>query len=104
MISKKTFCNAINYIKEQEQIDRQVSKALELVSDGYFIYGTNSKYLIALIDILKEVLQDKGDTISWWLWELTDDHIIEEIDGSKQWNIQTAEDLYDYLIENYELQ
>ena len=50
-----------------------------------FAFSLNeySKYLIALIDILKEVLQDKGDTISWWLWELTDNHIIEEIDGSK---------------------
>ena len=48
MLSKETFCTALRLIKEQEEINRQFSDALDLVGDGHFVYGTNDKYLSAL--------------------------------------------------------
>ena len=37
MLSKEGFCKALQMIKEQESIDEQFSKALNLVGDGHFV-------------------------------------------------------------------
>ncbi len=47
MISKKTFCEALALIKEQESTDEQFSKALSKVGDGHFLFGVGNKYLVA---------------------------------------------------------
>ena len=53
MLSKEGFCKALQMIKEQESIDEQFSKALNLVGDGHFVFGAENKYLMALRDVLK---------------------------------------------------
>ena len=35
-------------VKDQESIDEQFSKALNLVGDGHFAFGAENKYLLAL--------------------------------------------------------
>ena len=39
MISKETFCKALRLIEAQREIDRQFSKALELLGNGYYVFG-----------------------------------------------------------------
>ena len=56
MLSKEGFCKALQMIKEQESIDEQFSKALDLVGNGHFVFGTENKYLLALRDVLKETV------------------------------------------------
>ena len=73
MISKEGFCKALRMIKEQEAIDEQFSKALEMVGSGHFAFGADNKYLIALRNVLKETVVDLYDYIDWWLDEATDD-------------------------------
>ena len=48
-------------IKEQESIDEQFSKVLNLVGDGHFVFGAENKYLLALRDVLKEAVNDQYD-------------------------------------------
>ena len=48
MLSKEGFCKALQMIKEQESIDEQFSKALDLVGNGHFVFGTENKYLLAM--------------------------------------------------------
>lgn len=47
----------------QLEIDEQFSKALNLVGDGHFVFGTENKYLLPLRDVLKEAVNDQYDYI-----------------------------------------
>ena len=49
MITKETFCKALQMIHEQEEINRKVSESLTMIGDGYFIYGPKNKFLEALL-------------------------------------------------------
>jgi len=69
MLSKEGFCKALQMIKEQESIDEQFSKALDLVGNGHFVFGAENKYLLARRDVLKEAVNDQYDYIDWWLYE-----------------------------------
>lgn len=64
MLSKEGFCKALQMIKEQEAIDEQFSDALKLVGDGNFVFGVENKYLLALREVLKEIVNDQHDYIT----------------------------------------
>lgn len=98
MISKETFIKAIDLIKEQDNINKEFSCALEKVGDGYFLFGTDNKYLEALLMVLKESVGDKYDYISWWLYEDSTDNKISSADGKQEWTLDTTEQLYDFIV------
>jgi hypothetical protein len=101
MISKQLFCKILKLIKEQDEIDDNFSKALETLCDSYCIYGTKNKKYEALFIILKDLFNDKGDWISWWLYEDVEKNIyIDSLKGKKKILIKTPEALYDLLIKN----
>lgn len=97
MLSKEGFCKALQMIKEQESIDEQFSKALNLVGDGHFVFGAENKYLMALRDVLKEAVNDQYDYIDWWLYEATDDYTVWEADCTMKYCLKDPEALYDYI-------
>lgn len=97
-ISKETFCKALLLIKEQEAIHSQFSKAIELVGNGHYVFGSPNLYLDAALLVLTEAVGDKYEYIDWWLFELKDDYIIKMADGSKTWDLSTPEALYDYIV------
>ena len=94
MLSKEGFCKALQMIKEQESIDEQFSKALDLVGNGHFVFGTENKYLLALRDVLKETVNDQYDYIDWWLYEATDDYTVWEADCTMKYCLKEPEALY----------
>ena len=98
MISKECFCNALRMIQEQDEIDHQFGKALELVGNGHFAYGTENKYLRALLTVLKEAMNDQYDYIDWWLYDATDDYEVQEADGRLKYCLKDPASLYDYII------
>ena len=97
MLSKEGFCKALLMIKEQETIDEQFSKALNLVGDGHFVFGAENKYLLALRDVLKEAVNDQYDYIDWWLYEATDDYTVWEADCTMKYCLKEPEAQYDYI-------
>lgn len=97
MLSKDCFCKALRMIKEQQDIDDQFGKALNMVGNGHFSYGAGNKYLVALLDVLKEAVGDQYDYIDWWLYEATEDYMVWEADESKKYCLKEPEDLYDYI-------
>lgn len=97
MISKDCFCKALRMIKEQQDIDEQFSKALNMVGNGHFAFGTGNRYLAALLDVLKEAVGDQYDYIDWWLYEATEDYTVWEADESKKYCLKEPGDLYDYI-------
>lgn len=101
MISKDTFCRALALIQEQDQINDQVEKALQLVGDGHYVFGTDNRYYKALLLMLKEELNDKYEYIEWWLYD-AGDYVVENADGSQKWDLTEPGALYDYLVETAE--
>ena len=99
MIKKETFCNALKLIQEQDEINRQFSKALDLVGNGHYVFGAPNLYLDALLLVLKEVLNDKYEYIEWWLYESTRGKIVLSADRSVQWDLSTSESLLDYIVD-----
>ena len=69
MISKETFCKALRLIEEQREIDRQFSKALESLGNGYFVFGSNNRHLEAAVMVLKEAMRDEYEYVEWWLFD-----------------------------------
>ena len=42
MITKETFVKALQLIQEQQEINHQFAKALDLVGDGHYVFGVNN--------------------------------------------------------------
>lgn len=63
MLSKETFCEALRKIQAQKDRDEQFSKALTLMGDGHFVFEGGAPLLAALLDVLKEAVNDQYDYI-----------------------------------------
>ena len=52
---------------------------------------------------LKSEFGEEGeDVVGWWLFEADDKVVYEDTEnGDKEIRLDTAEDLYDYLVENF---
>lgn len=59
-------------------------------------FDNDNLYLSSLIEVLREVMNDKDDFISWWLYE--DVEKVIWLDDGTRIELNTAEDLYDYLL------
>ncbi len=94
MIDKKTFKKVMIAIQYQNETDYKVAKALELVMDGHFTFNTENKIYGAAFDLLKEVMEDESDMISWWLYEDVEKVIWQ---NGKEISVRTLDELYDYL-------
>lgn len=99
MISKEIFCKALALIREQDEINRKFEKALDLVGNGHYVFGTENKYLEGLLMVLKETMKDHYDYIDWWLYEESSDYLVESADGQRTWCLKEPEALYDFLVE-----
>ena len=82
MITKETFVKALQLIQEQQEINHQFAKALDLVGDGHYVFGVNDKY----------------DYISWWLYEGEPDYKVWSSDNTEEWNLTEPEALYDFIV------
>jgi hypothetical protein len=99
-ISKETFCAALRMIREQEKTYDDVTTALQKVMDGHFIFGSDNKWLEALLLVMKEAVHDQYDYIGWWLYEAAEDYMVwEDGENGKKWCLKEPEALYDYIVE-----
>ena len=98
MLSKETFCRALEMLREQEKIDHDFSNALEMVGDGHFVYGVPNRYMNALLMVLKEAVNDRYDYIEWWVFRESVDFKVYAADDSTEWDLHTPEALYDYIV------
>jgi len=97
MITFDLFDKIITAIKEQDKVDQDVSDALELVCDSWVMFNTKNKKYEVLGELLKEVMQDEGDWISWFLYE-----DVKKVCWvkKKEINLSTTKKLYDFLLDN----
>lgn len=99
MIPKELFVNVIKLIQEQHEIDSKVADGLELVCDGYVMYGCKNKCRDALMKVLENIFDDSEDYIGWWLYEDVPHIITEKVDEKEiKHDLTTPEALYDFLV------
>lgn len=97
LLSKETFCYALNAIKEQEAIYDEVTKSLEKIADGHIVLGSDNRYLRALLKVLKEAVNDQYDYIDWWLFDVPNDFMVYSADETKSWHLEDPAALYDFI-------
>lgn len=97
MISKETFCKALQMIQEQSETDAKFGRALDLVGDGHYVFGVKNKYFEALLLVLEEAMNDKYDYIDWWLHEATPDFRVWTEYMKKEWCLKEPGTLYDFI-------
>ena len=93
MLKKETFCEALRKIQAQRERDEQFSKALALVGDGHFVFEGGAILLSALLEVLKEVVNDQYDYISWWLYDAAPDYKVWSTDEKRAWCLKDPEAL-----------
>lgn len=98
MLKKETFIKILGLIIKQEEIDNEVSKAIEKISDTWVLINSKNKYYEALHLCLKEVMNDKDDYIAWYLWEDVPKKVYIKKEAH---DISTPEKLYDFLVKYY---
>lgn len=101
MLTKETFVDAISKIKQHEELMDRLNSVFREFGDYRPCLDFGNLHLQALLDVLREAMNDKHDYISWWLFEGTDQTVSWEEDG--QWvtiELKDAEALYDYLVES----
>jgi len=101
LINKAEFVEIINNIKEQDKKDDEFSRAVGIICDGRpVMFGVNNKITISLFSLLKKIFDDKDDWISWWIYERVNDKYKAYYINKKEIKLNTAEDLYNFLIKN----
>jgi hypothetical protein len=98
MISFELFDKIISSIKEQDKIDEDVGRALELVCDSWVMFNTKNKKYWALSELLKETMNDDGDWISWWIYEHVEKAWWDK--KNNKHDLSTTKKLYDFLVNN----
>ena len=97
MLSKETFCEALRKIQAQKDRDEQFSKAVTLMGEGHFVFEGGAPLLAALLDVLKEAVNDQYDYISWWLYDAAPDYEVWTDDEKTKWCLKEPESLYDFI-------
>lgn len=103
MLTKQEFIDYMNVIFDYQKQTEKFSYALtEVCNNPGIIVSLGDKLLNNYINLLTILMNDDVQTISWWLYDAPkNDKIIIETDTDtgkrKTYNVETIEDLYDYL-------
>ena len=54
-------------------------------------------HLQALLEVLKDAMDDKYDYISWWLYDAAPDYEVWTDDEKTKWCLMEPEALYDFI-------
>ena len=112
MLTKKQFLTIMNIILKEEESQNKFDEALKEYAPSDFTGFAKMGLLDDLVGFLKNVMNDEGDYISWWLWDSPDKGKNPKF--CKIWlgdaddpetpvmEITTPEKLYDFLLLNYE--
>lgn len=103
MLTRETFVNAIGKIKKHEELmDRLDSVCREFGDFGHSL-DLGNLHLQALLDVLKEAMNDESDYIGWWLYEDVEHVVTWEEEGREiVRHLTDTNALYDFLVENDE--
>lgn len=109
VLDKDLFVEAIRLIQNQREkmrkFDFALDEALRMVCDGAIYVDLNNEYYSAALLLLEKGMHDRSETISWWLTEGQHTSVTYEEKGVQvEKKLDTAEDLYEYLLDDYNCQ
>ena len=88
MLSKETFWYALRNIQTRKDRNKQCSRQLDMMGDGHFVFEGGALVLAALLDVLKEAVNDQYDYISWWLYEAAPGYEVWTDDEKTKWGLK----------------
>jgi len=104
LLNKEEFIKIIENIQKQEEIHDKITDALDCMYEGRGFFMGSELYHESLMKLLKIVMNDIDEYISWWLYEDVEKKVwYKEGDKKIEIDLTTSSKLYDYLIENYVL-
>lgn len=102
MITKQSFIKTIEAIESQFELDSKISDHLNALMPESTESVFSTKLADEVVKILEQEFEDQGDWISFYLYELD-----KEGGEAKAWHkngdpirLDSAGDLYDFLVEN----
>ena len=111
MVSKKEFVEIIERLKNYNDLQNKINSLFNNLIDNEENDFCNAGSICIghekiVTNLLKNMFNDKDDTISWWLYECNYGRNFElgnlEVNG-KAIDLTTSEKLYDYLVNNMEV-
>jgi len=100
MISFETFDKTIQKLKEIDFATQKIGEAFKLLdkdNSGYFSLGWIEQ---TITDLLKEAMDDKWDTVSYWVYELDfgkRGRNCITLKNGKKVSLITTRQVYDYV-------
>ena len=82
---------------KRKRSETNSSVTLTLMGDGHFVFEGGAPLLAALLDVLKEAVNDQYDYISWWLYEAAPGYEVWTDDEKTKWCLKEPEALYDFI-------
>lgn len=105
MISKDEFLKAIDATKSYSEVTNDIYNICRKHHmDASFGIGDN--LVDAVIDVLMDGMNDEYEYIAWWVFDCeygkcNNTVIVKNDDGDKNCELDSAEKLYDFLVEYY---
>lgn len=100
MLTRKEFVQIIKDIQENDEAHNELTKVLGPFCDGAgFLFTGDIKIYKNLLMLLRREMHDEGDLIGWWLYEDVEKVLYVE---DREYEVKTAEQLYDFLLDNRE--
>lgn len=101
MLKRETFVDAISKIKKHEELMERLDSVCWEFGSFRPSLDFGNFHLQALLEVLKEAMQDEYDYIGWWLYESTDHIVFWEENGQKvSADLSEVNALYDFLVKN----
>lgn len=109
MITKESFINIIDLVLQTSETQDKFEESIAQWFETY-VYGFKpiTDLTDNLIDILQKEMNDKYDTISWWIYDAPKagkekDNCTITLENGEMFPIYNPDDLYEYLTYTKEL-
>ena len=106
MISKDEFLNAIDAIRTHEMFVTDVFDVCSKhnINTDYCVFGLSDSLVSTVVDLLADGMNDTYEYISWWLFDCdfgkhNNTVVVKGDDVDKSYDLDSAEKLYDFLVE-----
>lgn len=101
MLTRKTFVDAISKIQKHEELMERLASVCREFGSFRPSLDFGNLHLQALLEVLKEAMDDKYDYISWWLYDGSD-HVVSWTEDGQDVSVDLTDVnvLYDFLAEN----
>lgn len=101
MLTRKTFVDAISKIQKHEELMERLDSVCREFGSFRPSLDFGNLHLQALLEVLKEAMDDKYDYISWWLYDGSD-HVVSWTEDGQDVSVDLTDvnALYDFLAEN----